>query len=489
MRSLRLRLAIVLLLLMTVSGAAFWVATRRSADLHRDQVAQSLHRTLAASLVAESPLLRDGVVDSEALEHVFHTLMVVNPSIEVYLLDDGGRVLRYSAPKGRVVQDRVDLAPVARFLSAGSELPILGDDPRHPGAPKIFSAAPIEGPLGLEGYLYVVLQSERYASAAAGAGGQALQGLALGGVAGLVFFGLGAALAIHLLLTRRLRGLAARVEAFRRSDFRAPPSDAPPSDRRGDELDRLDATFVQMAERIVQQVQALRETDEHRRQLVASVSHDLRTPLAALEGYLETLLLKDDDVTAGERRQYLSIARKSAARLSRLVDELFELAKLEATTAPPDREDFCVAELASDVVQKFQLRANEKQVDVRISLEDDARYARGEIGLIERVLENLIENALRHTPPGGAVTLSLERDEGAVRVGVEDTGVGIASTDLPHVFDRFYRAESARGSESGGAGLGLAIAHRVVALHESTLTVESEVGKGTRFAFDLPAAS
>lgn len=490
MKTLHSRLTAALLLLLTLSGGLFLWVSAESTRRKQYELTQRLHQTLARSLVAESPLLSDGVVDPDALEHVFHTLMVVNPSIEVYLLDATGRVLKYSAPAGRVVLSRVSLEPVARFLEPAASLPILGDDPRHPSDPKVFSAAPIEGEAGLEGYLYVVLQSELYASAAAGSWSLAVLRRSLGGLASILVFGAGAGLAIYLLLTRRLRWLGVEVSKLREGDFSERPTGLVAlANPEGDEIEQLASSFHTMGERIVDQVQALRDTDEHRRQLIASVSHDLRTPLAALEGYLETLLLKGEQVSPAERRSYLEIARKSSARLSRLVDELFELAKLEATSALPDIEAFNLEDLLLDVLQKFQLRAREGGVEIRVEVDEDASFASAEIGMIERVFENLVDNALRHTPPEGEIRVHLSRVHDNVEVRVQDSGAGIPARDLPHIFDRFYRAGAARDTESGGAGLGLAIAKRIVELHRGTLRASSEVGVGTRFTFELPAAA
>jgi len=489
MKSLRVKLALALLVLLLVSGGLFLAVAVESTRLQRDDVTQQLHRSLARNLVAESPLLRDGLVDPEALEHVFHTLMVVNPSIEVYLLDESGDVLRYSAPEGRVVLGRVALEPIRRFLEPGGRLPILGDDPRHPEVPKVFSAAPIRGESGLEGYLYIVLQSELYASAAAGGWGVALKQLTLGGALAILLFGVGSGLAIHTLLTRRLRALTQQVDVIRESDFAERPVGLVPlADPGGDEIQRLAASFHEMGERIAQQLQTLRDTDEHRRQLIASVSHDLRTPLAALEGYLETLLLKDEEVSPAERRRYLEIARKSGAQLSRLVAELFELAKLEACSTPPEIEVFSVAELVQDVQQKFQLQADEAKVTLGAEISPSANFAEAEIGLIERLLENLLDNALRYTPAGGRITLRVSRRAASIEVVVEDTGAGIPARDLPHIFDRFYQSDSTQKGR-GGAGLGLAIARRIVEIHRGTLSAESEIGVGTAFTFDLPAAA
>ena len=391
------------------------------------------------------------------------------------------RFLRFSAPEGRVVLQRVSLEPIERFLATGAELPILGDDPRHPNEPKAFSAAPIEGRVRPRG-LSLYRTSER--ALRLGRGG----GLERRATSTEPRRRRGHPALWHRLGTRDLlpadpqtsAALGDQVEAFCESDFRTRPDGLIAlANPRGDEINRLAASFHAMGERIVEQVQALRDTDEHRRQLIANVSHDLRTPLAALEGYLETLLMKDAEVSQSERRHYLEVARKSGARLSRLVDELFELAKLEACSTPPNVEAFSIAELVHDVLQKFQLHAQSRRIELVIDIEHGASFANAEIGLIERVLENLVDNAIRHTPPGGKVELRVvPAQPGNVEVMVVDSGPGIPARDLPHIFDRFYRAADSRRQEPGGAGLGLAIAKRIIELHNSTLRAKSQIGVG-----------
>ncbi len=276
------------------------------------------------------------------------------------------------------------------------------------------------------------------------------------------------------------------MDSFRLSDFSEPAlyqqkaALAAP-----DEVDRLGVTFDQMAGRIVEQIQELKQQDALRRDLVAQVSHDLRTPLAALHGYLETLKLKEDTLTPEERAQYFAIVLRQSEHLTRLVGELFELAKLEAREAPPHCEPFSLPELVQDVVQKFQLKADESKVNLAMELDADLSLVSADIALVERVLDNLIDNALTHTPAGGTVRVPVRRDAGQVILCVADTGEGIPEGDLPRIFDRYYQATN-RQSKNGHAGLGLAIARRIVELHGSELDVRSRPGEGTTFAFGLP---
>jgi len=237
----------------------------------------------------------------------------------------------------------------------------------------------------------------------------------------------------------------------------------------------------------VEQAQAWRreEADTHRREMVSNVSHDLRTPLAALHGYLETLLMKEGSMTPQEQREYLQIALRHSERLAKLVGELFELARLDSREVQVNLEPFSLGELVQDVVQQYHLGAQQKSLRLRALLPDDLPLVYADIALIERVLDNLLENALRYTPEGGSVTLSLAPQPGRIEVRVADTGSGIRQEHLPHIFERFYRVP-AQPEKPGCAGLGLAIAKRILELHGGTIRVESVPDQGTSFTFRLP---
>jgi signal transduction histidine kinase len=483
LKSLYGKLALALGVILALLGALFAYATVVSSRAFFAEINQGLHRELADHLVAESLPMSDGQVQEEALEHIFHMLMVVNPSIEVYLLDPQGTVLAYSAPKGAVVRESVDLGPVRTFLDAQSPLPIWGEDPRSHERRRVFSAAPV-GPIEQpEGYLYVVLGGEQLDSAVRMV--RASQGLrlGLGAVAALVAFALLAGLLLFAFITRRLRQLDHRMQSFRESDFSETPEPVAPR-AEGDEIDRLEITFQEMADRLLEQLDELRKTDKLRRELVANVSHDLKTPLTSLRGYLETLRVMDD-IEPEERRAYLETALRQTRRLGRLVNELLELARLDSATIEMRREPLALNELVQDVVQQFQLTACESSVELSCKLPPGLAMVDGDVGLISRALENLIDNGLRHTPAGGRVEVRVVTNGSHVGLVVEDSGCGIAAQDLPRVFDRFFRSENG----DGGTGLGLAIAKRVVELHDGSIHVQSSEGEGATFELSLPAAA
>ena len=306
---------------------------------------------------------------------------------------------------------------------------------------------------------------------------------------GVVVFSVLAALLVFNFLTRRLRLLAVAVERFRDSGF-TEPIHLPLANSRGDDIDRLGAAVQEMSERIAEQLDLLGQTDVRRRELLANVSHDLRTPLASMQGYLETLLLKHGTLSPEEERSYLEVAAKHSERLGRLIRDLFQLTKLEAHELKPQCEVFPVAELVQDVVQKFQLAANKRDLQLSSHLAIQHAQVCADIGMIESVLENLIENAMRHTPTGRFIHVEVvPLDRARVAVRVVDTGRGIPSDQLPSVFDRYYRVNRGEASDAGSTGLGLAITRHIVELHGGKIQVESVPGRGATFSFDLPLAA
>ncbi|MFZ7111326.1 MAG: sensor histidine kinase [Desulfatiglandales bacterium] len=212
----------------------------------------------------------------------------------------------------------------------------------------------------------------------------------------------------------------------------------------------------------------------------------MRTPLSTLQRYIETLLLKEESPGREERKKYLETAVRHCKRLTKLVSELLELAKLESDEISLNPEPFNLSELVQDVIQKFHLRARDRGISLVPPDNRDLPLVEGDIGLIERVLENLIENAIHYTAKGGMVALELIREGNDVSVRVKDTGSGIPEEELPHIFNRFHKLDKSRKHEAGHSGLGLAIAEKILELHERTIEVDSVPSAGTTFIFHLP---
>jgi len=485
LRTLYAKLALVLVILLITVGLLYALLSTSATRNYLQQVNQQFNSDLAHNLVMDRNLVAEGRIDQEALKETFHHYMVINPSIEIYLLDMQGEILAYSADPGKVKRKHVALGPIHTFLNGQGDYPLLGDDPRSHDRRKAFSVTPVPTTQNPEGYLYVVLRGEEFDSVDRMIEESHFLRLSGWAVLGSLGIALIVGLALFFILTRRLHRLTTHMEQFQTSNFTVHTTAPTHQGGKGDEVDRLADTFDQMAARITAQIDQLKQQDSLRRELVAQVSHDLRTPLAALRGYLESLKLKEHELTAEERADYLGIALRQSERLSRRVGELFELAKLDAQETRSECEPFAPAELVQDVAQKFQLRAQQERIHLEMGPVEGVPFVWADIALTERVLENLIENALRHTSAGGDVTLALKQRQESVSVSVIDSGSGIDLADLPHLFESFYRAKN-QGNGEGHAGLGLAIAKRIVELQGGTISAENREFGGSAFCFTLP---
>ncbi|MEL6591314.1 MAG: HAMP domain-containing sensor histidine kinase [Bacteroidota bacterium] len=476
------KISLALLSLLVVLGITYVLITSVVAREYLQEVNQRLYGGIANSTVNEVQPLVDGQVDTLAIKDIMHSIMVMNPSAEVYLLDTVGSIITYVAPHKKILLESVGLDPVIEYIDAEEKPFIKGDDPRHPGEEKVFSAARLMDEDKLEGYLYIVLASEEQAAVTESLSGNYM--LRLG--SSWFFISLIGAMALGLIaiwyLTRNLRRIVAVVKRFKEGDYDARISHADEGD-----LHLLGETFNEMADTIVANIEQIQSVERLRRELIANVSHDLRTPLAIMQGYVETLQMKADNLDASERDRYLTIIHNSSTKLAALVAQLFEYSKLEARQIEPEKEAFFIGELAQDVFHKYQLLAQEKGIEMHLDQTQNLPLVFADVGLVERVLQNLMDNALKFTPKGGSVTIGLRSLEEAVEVSIADTGPGIPEAEQPYIFERYRKAGREKAKSNQGAGLGLAIARKIMELHGSTLRVRSKINEGTAFMFHLPA--
>lgn len=482
--SLARRLSLVFaVLLLACSGISVWLQIKTSAH-HEQAVVQQLSRGLAGHIAGTAQLMDGSGWRPDAVRDLFDKLMAVNPSVEVYLLNNDGRIVGHAAPPGHVKRDRVDLAPVRRLLS-GESLPVLGDDPRSPNAVKVFSAAPVLVDGRQAGYVYVILLGEDRDALAARLTDDGLLRTTLGITVLVALLGLGMGLLAFRLITRPLRALTEAVRGFDANGEQAAALPAEVPESGGDEIAVLRAAFAQMGRRIAEQWRELTRQDQQRRDLIATISHDLRTPLTSLHGYLETLRLKDDTLSAAERQRYLDIALGQSGKVGRLARELFELARLESGLVRPELESFSLPDLLQDVLQKFELAAEARGQTLATDIAPALPNARADLGMIERVLTNLLDNAIRHTPAGTEITIRLRTDAPDLVVEISDTGPGIPQAMRDHLFTRAPALKrDNRQGESGG--LGLVIVRRILQLHGHDVTLADVPGKGAVFRFRLP---
>jgi signal transduction histidine kinase len=297
----------------------------------------------------------------------------------------------------------------------------------------------------------------------------------------LLFGALGAtavALVLGVLLartlTRPLRELTSATHAVARGQLGEQVTV-----RSRDELGELATAFNQMS-------RDLAYAQGRRRQMTADIAHDLRTPISIIQGHAEALrdgVLPPDEAT-------FTLIHEEAVRLNRLVEDLRTLSRVEGGELSLMTRPVAVDAWLQHIAAAQQPRAQELGVDLDVVVADQTDpFMVADPDRMAQVLNNLVNNALRHTPAGGKVTLAATEDGDRVRLTVTDSGQGISAEDLPHIFDRFYRGDKARQRHEGGSGLGLAIARSIVEAHGGRIWAESQGGKGARFVVELPAAS
>lgn len=494
-KQLHVKLALALFASFLVVGLfTAWVFLYSSQE-YQQEITQSMHRNLAEHIVHDHALFKDGKPDLEAAEHTFHDLMVLGPNFEFYVLDPNGAVVACSTKPENIKRKFVDIDPIKSFIKTRKiDQPLKGNDPKSLDRDKVFSVAPIETENGkIDGYLYVILGSAIYdrASNAIFESKIVQWGLWIF-LAGLIF-SLIATLWVTGLITRPLRRLTQQIRKIYEQGFDS--SDLKDDtiflelekwhESNGSDIHLLGNAFKDVLEKLREQYNNVITIDELRKEILSHVSHDLRSPLASLLGYLETWEINKDTITSAQSNLYISTAKKSAQKISHLVEQLFELAHLDSNNIQVNIERFSIAELVQDVLQKFQIEANEKNIRLIVTPQDTGIDVVGDIEKLDRVFTNLIENAIRHTKEGGTVTVRLSDSARSVAVEVSDDGIGIPQADIPHVFDAHFKAgNSVRGNTSHG-GLGLAITKKLLDLHQTTIQVKSDLHKGTTFQFSL----
>lgn len=481
---LAISLAIVFILVLGVFLSA-------SAYLQRQierEAEQSLHKDLAQHLAKHNPLLNKGVYDYEALKDLFHTLMILGPNFEFYYLDPKGKILTYSPELGELSKQAVDINPIKQFIENSAHLPILGDDPMQTNSSKIFSASPLYSNKELQGYLYIIIGGQIHDSILASLKRSTVvrQSSLFVGVSVLFLFV--ALLILFKSLTKPIKMLSEDMDKVRACDFDKATSESIKKPWKRDcvnEVERLGCAFNDMLTHIDAQFDKLQNIDKQRRLLLADLSHDLRTPLANLQGYIETLDLQNDSLSAGDRKRFVDISLKNARNLRKLIDQIFELAYLESGHVNTDDEHFSARELLHDIASKFEIKAANKHISLSVHCASSDVYLYTDIAKLERIITNLLENAIRHTPDKGNITLSIDSLEDTCFISVSDSGIGIPGDEVDNIFTPRYQASNQQKDGQIHAGLGLAICAELTKVLNGNLSVNSKPYQGTKFTLRM----
>lgn len=378
-------------------------------------------------------------------------MMVLNPMVEIYLIDSTGDILSFFTQPGDILAlDSIEITPVEQFIYHGSMLPILGDDPKDKQSKKPFSAAPISFG-GEMGYIYVILRGQSFDRNLSLSSNSYIRESGIYVLFFIVFIVLILGLILFFQLTKPIRNLSEQVDLLKHGRY---INKTPISVK--DELGLLTNTFYDMANKQSKTISNLR-----------SLSHDLRSPLTSVMGALETMETK-----YGSNR-YTQIGLNSANNMTKLIDMVFELIKLENREVKPQFEQFSLVELIYDITSSYKNY-------ITVSPPERDLFIFADISLIERVVRNILDNSIKYNNNSVEININFLIKKNFVELHIGDNGVGIDRENLDYVFQRFYRGTK----ELEGSGLGLSIVKEIIDMHNGYVSMESL--KGVMVKIGLP---
>lgn len=481
--SLTQRLTLVFALLLIICSVFTVWLQYQNRNRYSDAMIQRLSHNIAHNIVHDIVLIDKNGIDRTALKKIFDRMMSYNPSMEVYLIDNKGFILADAAPEGHLKRNALSLYPIKKILQGGS-MPVYGDDPRSADGLKVFSVSPIKTDGSLNGYLYVILQGEDYYRMHHNALSFSLRDSTLWSIGIIILCGLVAGILAFRWVTKPIGELIAMVNNVHEQQHQTiehlATCEAPEGE---DEVSKLKRAFISLACRISEQWHALALKDQQRREFIATISHDLRTPMMSIQGYLETLTVKEGSLNDSERRRYLMIALTQTEKVGYLAQQLFELARLEHGSVHPQRELFSLADLVQDILQKLELPLTQQNLRLKVDIEKGLPLVHADMSMMESVITNLLDNAIRHTPSDGGIFLHFWNEKGKVMAEIADTGPGIDPRLRTMLFER--PAVHCTGRRGNG-GLGLMIVKRMLQLHRTDIQlVDSPVGACFRFSIPI----
>jgi len=484
--NLHVRVSALFMGLLVLVGAVYygWMNHMVFAPPEQDEVEAYWYDQLADAEIDSLALVASEAPDQLAALALDYGHGIADFDAEVVFFDTEGMVLASSDPDSlSEAVGQVDAQLLADMTAPDWAFDEIYPDPSNIDAyvNRIFYLAPVALADGAAGYLAATWQPLIFSEADVQLDARKLwlQAVLVALVASFLM-----GWVVMAWLTRRIRNLSRAV-----GDLAAGQLSRRIDDPSHDDLGRLGRDFNTMAGRLEDLVDDLRGKEEFQRQLVANVSHDLRTPLSSVRGYLETLTMRGGSLADDENQRYVHIMNNNLTHLDRLVDHLLQLSRLESGQARFRLEEFPLPELIEGVMARAESPATRKAMTIACDCPADLPLALADPLQIVQVMQNLVGNAVKFGLDGGHVTV-IVRDigDGYMDVSVNDDGPGIAPDVLPHIFERFYTGDESRSAKGQSSGLGLAISQRIIEGHGGHITVESELGRGSTFRFQVRSA-
>ena len=471
---------ISILVFALISGLClfFMASTYLSTKNFHEASTQLLNKDVAAHIAEfTSPYTNDGINKRKA-DSVFQDAMVISPSAEVYFLDTAGQIIAYHPNEKKVQVESLSLINIKKLIGAKGEKYIKGPDPRDPENPKIFSAAEVKSKKKKLGYIYVILGSNKNVT-------NMLYSSFFGSLLIKVFCVIVIiSIIFSLLYLRQIRRSFSRMiavlERFQNGDLQA-RFDI----KENDELAPVTLAFNKMADLLGYNIDRLTKSEKERKDFIANISHDLRTPLSIARGYIETLLMKNEKPVAPvQQEEFLQLVHKKLRQVEHMVKQLFDLSKMESAELIPKKEPFIFSEIVHEIIHASSAGALEKNIHIDCSNCENSSWILADVGMMERVVQNLLINAIRYTLDDGFITISLNEENLHLIFQIENSGVALSQELIKWINSAVKEGENINRPPS--PGIGLMIVKKVLVLHNFLMEAAADSQEGNRFTITLP---
>ena len=459
------RIILLIVSLITVLAAVFIAITYIVATNYYDSSTQLLNKDVATHIAEFAAPFNAYGLSKRKADSVFHDAMVLSPNSEVYFLDTAGSVIDFydKSKQPSIRQWKISLNAINRHVATGGKDYIKGPDPRDPAQPKIFSAAEVVRGGRKLGYIYVILASSESRNVASVLLGNHVIVLSVAAFTSIIIL----SLLFSFLYVGRIRRRFVRVvdvlERFQQGDF-----DARFKFHHQDGLAPIKTAFNTMADLLVYHINRLTKSEAERKAFIAGITHDLRNPLSIAGGYAETLLMKarQGTLTPQQQDDYARLMLQKMRQVENMVEQLHDLSTLESVTYTPKREPFMFSELLHEVVHAFRQQADEKSLVVDCEQCKDDSYINADVGMMERVLQNLVANAIAYSPEKAIVFIGLRREKQDLILHIKNSGA-----HLPHELIQWLSEEgsSTYSPMPQASSLGLSIVKRILHIHQYPL--------------------
>jgi len=449
------RIGIFMFLVIALLGILFIIVTYNATSDYYQGSIQLLNKDVAGNIARLSAPFSKNGIDHRKADSVFNSTMIISPNTEVYFLDTAGNVKYYYAPDSLIKTRKVSVEGIEAYLNDRVHM-VKNTDPRDPGTPKIFSAATVNFENEKIGYIYVILASREYRNVS-----DLVFKSEIGGWATKVFFIVILATVFFSLfytsrLQRRYNHVIHVLDQFKDGDLNVRFNIG-----QRDEFFPIADAFNKMVAMLDNNFSRLKLLESERKTFLANISHDLRTPLAVARGYTETLLI-EQEITRVEQESHLEMVLNKILQVEKLVLQLFELSRMDSVNFEPQKEPFLFSEILQELIRGAELQAQKKKIRLICENGEDKTLINGDISMIERVIQNLLENAIKYTFEGGYIKIRLIREDNQLIFQIENLGKALTPTILDWVNISIGEDAINRPKE---AGLGLALVKRILRLH------------------------